>query len=1079
MDLKLLDSRKDFVKFSRMFLSKNQTSFQRSKSLFMDFKISGKREIVNLRVFYSKKDKIFMTTVNNKEIIRFAFGKYSQLTFKLANSKSNPLEPFIVFNFPLDNTPQPFESIFALKDGKFHILLKIFDLDNQDLELLNHFYNVYKIEEEDYALFDFGDFRKGDFLNNVQKFTDELSFKLNEDNHVIIDDASLNRVVERVEKYNASHCSICGKKIKKLHYNLTEISKRFPRKCEDCLTKIYVLDLYYKLNGDDSEIKMIYLSELENLWDNKGLFNYNMKLLKSFKFLIPFHDDIYKLIPNNEIIDNYSYLFKTDDEDEDGDDTDVLSDIEALLGLNDEDTEETTCRICGKSIIENESYFGSDICSECLRKQEAIEQIHKLLLYVKPSSAFTKTSLISKGLNSYDLEIIISHLLEYGLIYDDFDDLLILESKSKLNDFIKKYSDSEEDIIPDDVKEVKKISILRDSLNENSIDKVINLMDYRHFVEISHIREFDEWEVLFKKYGMGDVVYIYDNPFEAKLSAIEYLESIHIIEIIDGEHNPETNDEISLGLKKEELTGENSKDEVPKESADEDVPKTNDELLLELAGEIPKTNEIDEFPVESDGENSISHKDMDGFNSCPICGNLTSNANKTYCEACLEKYDTFDRQALLGIKEGKFNKKMALEMQSLLDQNSTKSYIVKKFKLKNTGLIEPIIKFLLGNYDLPFDIDSKPCPICGTPVSRSTKTYCDECTEKYSSAERRALVGINERIYTKVLARKMLELKKEGKRNSYIAKEVGLPNPNTPPTVSLINPIIKFALKDELDEDTLKSLEVKKKEKKVEEPQKLEKTNICLLCGEEFIPKSLNGSDKFCPKCKSEHKDLHITLRIKEGKYTKELAKEFINLQNEGLSNQQIGKQLGVSPPYINKIIDYFRDEIAFDEQNKPNLSEILEGEYFDELKGPLHYGLGKKIKKFSSNQGIIIFGYANQWYIYDIRGKTRKLIKFFNSENEAFNFWNDNDFSSVDDNIHKKEVYVNNENLILSGNILMYEYSSLLSLISSIDCDIRNMESDKGENDYYNIFLDLGLDNNVIPNILSKLEELGWKIDE
>ena len=82
---------------------------------------------------------------------------------------------------------------------------------------MNHFYNVYKIEEEDYALFDFGDFRKGDFLNNVQKFTDELSFKLNEDNQVIIDYESLNRVVERVEKYNASHCSICGKKIKKLH----------------------------------------------------------------------------------------------------------------------------------------------------------------------------------------------------------------------------------------------------------------------------------------------------------------------------------------------------------------------------------------------------------------------------------------------------------------------------------------------------------------------------------------------------------------------------------------------------------------------------------------------------------------------------------------------------------------------------------------------------------------------------------------------------------------------------------------------------------------------------------------------
>ena len=1023
MNLKLLDSKNDFVKFSRLLLATNQTSFQRSKSLFMDFNISGKKDIIKSRVFYSKKNKIFMTKFNSKDIIRFAFGRYSQLAFKLASSKTNPLKPFIVFNFPLNNTPQPFEAIYALKDGKFHILLKIFDLEDENLELLNHFYDVYKIEEEDYALFDFGDFRRNNFLNDLDKIAEELNFKLNDNNNLVIGDESWDRVAERLEKYNATHCSICGKKIKKLHFNLKEISKRFPRKCESCLIKIYVLDLYYKLNDENSENNMIYLSELENLWEEKGLFNYNMNLLQRFNFLKQFHDDIYKLIPNEEIIDEYSYLFRSDDEIEE--DTDVLSDIEALLGLND-DNGETECRICGTS-IGNESYFGSDICSECLRKQEAIEQIHKLLLYVKPSSAFTKSSLISKGLNSYDLEIIISHLLEYDLIYDDFDDLLILESKSALNDFIRKYSDNEEDIIPDNVEEVKKLTISRDCLKEDAIDKEINLMNYRHFVEITYSRELDEWEVLFKKYGMADVVHIFDNPFEAKLSAVEYLESIHLIEILDGV-SAEVEDGVSAEF-------------------------------------------VDDVPIKLEFGHNL--------NSCPICGNLTSNPNKTYCDSCVENYSSNERQALLGIKNGKYDKKMALEMQSLLDQDYKKSYIVNKYKLKNSGLIEPIIRFLLGDYDLPFDINVKLCPICDKPVSRPTKTYCDKCIEKYTSPERRALVGIKEGVYTKDLARKMLELKKEGKKNSYIAQKVNLPNANTPSATSLINPIIKFALKDELDEETLKSLETKKKEKKTEESQVKEKTNICVLCEEEFIPKSLNRSDKYCPKCKKQHKDdLNIILGVKEGKYTKELAKEFIKLQNAGLKNNKIGKQFGIPPAYVNKIIEYFREEISFDEQNESNLAEILELEFPNDFKGPLQYGLGTKIKNFNSNNGIIIFEYQQQWYIYDIRGKNRKLIKIFNSKTEAFEFWGNYEISSINDEIPKKTVYINNESIILKGNILMDDYSSLLSLISSMDCYIRNLESNK-ENDYYNILLDVGLDNEEIPNILNNLDELGWRIVE
>ena len=1111
----------------------------------MDFNISGKKDIIKMRVFYSKKNKIFMTRFSNKDIIRFAFGRYSQLAFKLANSKSDPLKPFIIFNFPLDNTSQPFESLFALINGKFHILLKVFDLDDEDLELLNHFYNVYKIEEKDYALLDFGDFRKKGFLNDLKLITNQLNFILNDNNNVIIDKESLDRVAERLEKYKAKHCSCCGKKIGKIHFNLYEISKRFPRSCEDCLTKIYVLDLYYKLNDENTDSNMIYLSELENLW-KKGLFNYNMNLLKRFKFIEKFHDDIYKLIPNEEIVNEFSHLFKTEDEIEE--EEDVLSDIEALLGLNDEGNEESNCRICGNPIIENESFFSSDICSECLRKQEAIEEIHKLLLYVKPSSAFTKTSLISKGLNSYDLEIIISHLLEYKLIYDDFDDLLILESKSKLNDFIRKYSDNEEDIIQDDTKEMEKLIISRGHLNENSIDNAINLMDYLHFVEISYNREFNEWEVLFKKYGMGDVVYVYDNPFEAKLSAIEYLESIHVIEIIDGDVPHGSVDEVDVsmgsGIEEDALTHEvvslepefndvkglkpcpicGNLTSKPNKTYCEECLKNydtferqallgikegiyNKRMALEmqslldqgckktaiakkfklkntgLIGPIIKFLLEDyDFPFEIGEDVSLEPEfnDVEDLKPCPICGNLTSKPNKTYCEECLKNYTSMERQALLGIKNHKYSKNMALEMRSLLNKDFKKSYIAKKFKLKNTSLINPIIKFLLEDEELPFEYGPKLCLICDKPLSSSLKTYCDECLEKYSSYDRRALVGIKEGIYTKELARRMLELKKEGKKNSYIAKKVNLPNAHTPSAINLVNPIIKFALRDELDEGTLEALETKKKEKKVEESKNIEKTNKCVLCEEEFIPKSSNRSDKFCPKCKKQHKnDLYIVLGVKEERYTKELAKQFMDLQNDGLKNEKIGKQFGIPPAYVNKIIEYFRDEIDFDEQNKSTSSEIIGIEIPNEIQGPMHYGLGTMIKDFSSNNGIVCFRYQDLWYFYDIRGKKRELIKIFYSKKEASGFWDNLDSSSTNDETPKKAVYVNYGNIMLKGNILMDDYSSLLNLISSIDCDIKNIESEKVENDYYDVFLDIGLDNNEILDILEKLEKLGWKIME
>ena len=72
----------------------------------------------------------------------------------------------------------------------------------------------------------------------------------------------------------------------------------------------------------------------------------------------------------------------------------------------------------------------------------------------------------------------------------------------------------------------------------------------------------------------------------------------------------------------------------------------------------------------------------------------------------------------------------------------------------------------------------------------------------------------------------MLRLRKKGKSNAAIAREVKLPNPSL--DSGLVVPIIKFLLMDEAN-DVLESY------KNHGSKTSNERTKICLVCGSEFV----------------------------------------------------------------------------------------------------------------------------------------------------------------------------------------------------------------------------------------------------
>ena len=192
----------------------------------------------------------------------------------------------------------------------------------------------------------------------------------------------------------------------------------------------------------------------------------------------------------------------------------------------------------------------------------------------------------------------------------------------------------------------------------------------------------------------------------------------------------------------------------------------------------------------------------------------------------------------------------------------------------------------------------KTCPVCGVILTNTNKTYCDSCISRFNTHERKALIGINNGQYNKTLAKKMLRLRKKGKSNAAIAREVKLPNPSL--DSGLVVPIIKFLLMDEAN-DVLESY------KNHGSKTSNERTKICLVCGSEFVQEK-GKTQKYCRECNKKYDTFQkrVIIGINEGKYDKNLAIKIKKMLDEGFSKASIARKYNIpNPSLINTIIDY------------------------------------------------------------------------------------------------------------------------------------------------------------------------------
>ena len=886
-------TREESKKFSRSFLDSLHSKFERSTFVYVDFDIyEDKENTVQIQVFYSRKSGFYSTRLRTNSLIRHAFGKWDKDDFLAAKSKSNPLHPLFIFDFALDYKEKKYESIFATLNGENHILTKIYDLSDKNFTLLNESYDVYKIGEAKYFLFDFGNYHEVNrFLRNLEKVVNELSFGLNVSNNLIIKPDSLN-LEKREDSFR--YCMMCGEKLKPfVHAILFDFSKKFPARCSNCLEKIYALDLYYLLSKSSLTGNTILLSEMRNLWEDSELFNYNINLLTDLEFLEQLSEDLYRLKVNDEIEDLFKHLLipmKKESETKMG--------IYDILGIGEEDTDSPfeddskICKICGDELEGSDL----DICSKCLDKRLAIKYISELVSYVKPGIGFSKSSLLADGFDELNLEIIISSLQDLNLLYYDSEDLIILKPKSKLNEFIEKYSSNpEEDILDDEAEEGPRQTIFKSNLkDENSLDKSINLIEYQDYVECRrHDELLEEWLVILKKGGEEYLRQSFRSPFQAKLISVRYLNEINVIQIID------------------DVSGSQEKKEY---------------------------NSWEPFNLDDD----LGVEEYD-TKICVICGKEFEikgkfSSSQKYCDECKDKYNASERIVLQGIKKGTFNKEMAIKAKKLQEEGCPKTRIANKLKLKQGNLVEPLIKFFLGeskeeehatqeeeNISISTDIGVKSfndlhdenkikrtCPICGAELFSPNRKYCEECVKKYDTYERRVIVGIKEGKYTKTMALKIKKLKDQNKTNRFIAEEVGIPDPYTPVAGGIIKAILKLYFTDE-GENIRKSLE--------DGNEKSDRITYCQICGKQLPKGSYKYGRKYCHQCLRKYSvpERMVMARIKEGVYNEQTAIGIFNLKKEGYNNREIADILKLSSPTV---IDPIIKFLLIDEYTDSNEEE-------------------------------------------------------------------------------------------------------------------------------------------------------------
>lgn len=892
MSLRLYTSKEDSENFSKSFSTKLYPKFDRSTFLFVDFSINKSyKDVFKIQVFYSENG-FFYTKFISKEIIRHAFGKWNQLNFMLARDKNKPLTPLFIFDFPLDNSKSPYGASFANINGDLHILSKIYDLSDEHFKLLKKSYKLYKVKGRDYVLFDFGNcFSFIDkFLKNLETILDDIDFKLNDSNELIVNPIPLDSIRKREDDYK--YCMICGRKLEStINKNLLELSRKFPARCVKCLEKIYALELYYKLN--EGSTNMLSLSELKYIWDEEGLFKYNFELLNEYRFLEPFSEDIYKLHLNNDINESFNSLLNPIEEKEE--ELESKSALDDYFGFNDQ-KEKIKCRICGEEIEEDD---GTDICSNCFDKQMTIEKIHKLIEYVKPGTGFSKSSLIEKGFNHIDLDIIINDLEENDLLRYDSDDLLILANRTKLNEFIREYSDSDEYIIEKKEEDLEPQLIIykNDLTDESSLNKAINLIDYQEYVECSPNRR-EGWDITLKKDGKNFLHQLFYSPFQAKLTAVRYLNEIGVIKIAENPRNIKSKNKIG-----------------------------------------PKNKYV---PPRKRLKRKFKFK-------CPVCGRefiSYKKENDMLCSTCVSKYGFFEKKALEGVICGEFDKNLLSNILLFREEGMSDREIAKNLKLDHDFLIKPLIKFLSddnllnkisenqskkSNFEMGAEDNIKTeIEVPSTKDNESIVSSDDNQTvnisehtvlEENLKNTKEKLVIPEDILNSQYLLDEKIDFDKYMEHcyissvgnNKVIFKENGELSSIKQYTssyeakLSMINHLQKLGIIEVKYEESSDSYDSRN-------------FKVCPICQKRFSLKGkYNSTQKYCDVCKSKYNnfELKVLTGINEGIYTESMALRIKELLDQGNTKTKVASMLNISnASLITPILKFFLSNESTEEKS-------------------------------------------------------------------------------------------------------------------------------------------------------------------
>ena len=419
---------------------------------------------------------------------------------------------------------------------------------------------------------------------------------------------------------------------------------------------------------------------------------------------------------------------------------------------------------------------------------------------------------------------------------------------------------------------------------------------------------------------------------------------------------------------------------------------------------------------------------------------------------------------------------------------------------------------------------TKHCPVCGDIVTNPNKTYCDSCTYRFNTYERRALVGINKGKYTISLARKMLRLRKQGKSNVAIAKEVKLPNPYT--DSGLVVPIIRFLLNDEADDvlESYNEYKINSKKQLSNSNKANKKLKICLVCGKEFLePKTVSGQ-KYCPSCKSKYKDteIRVLLGAKEGKYNAHTATEVYRLKKRGLNNKEIGEKLNIPNSLITPIIELLLPEdlsVNIGEETKPKAEKptvrncLICGKEFIVPKG----ASSKKYcdecnKKYDNSQKVVLAGINEGKFDKKLAIKLNDLINKGLSKKQASqklklsspglvnpileylyyddvkpvnaakgpintSFINIGDLESLDlDNYLIRTDHENGSNILLKGVIPKENENALFRCLSGKGVSVKELSFKENIDGTFEVAIDLDVDKAYVDGLVFELRVIGFK---